>query len=206
MASVFSSFLSACLLLLLPLVAAQSTASNISLRSTITATDNAKPWLSPSHDFAFGFHQLENKDLFLLAIWYYKIPSRTIVWYANGDNPVPRRSKVELTTDRGLVLTDPNDQVIWRSDFATGAVAYARMTDTGNFVVYSTGSERLWESFLNLTDTLLPTQVMDRNHLLSSRHKELNFSKGRFQFRLLEDGNAVLNTINLQSNSPSVEY
>ncbi|XWS71109.1 hypothetical protein CRYUN_Cryun03dG0109900 [Craigia yunnanensis] len=195
-----------CLLLLLPLVAAQSTASNISLGSTITASDNAKPWLSPSHDFAFGFHQLENKDLFLLAIWYYKIPSRTIVWYANGDNPVLRRSKVELTTDRGLVLSDPNDQVIWRSDFATGEVAYATMNDTGNFVVYSTGSQQLWESFENPTDTLLPTQVMDRNHFLSSRHKEHNFSKGRFQFRLLEDGNAVLNTINLQSNFPYGAY
>ncbi|XVF70402.1 hypothetical protein PTKIN_Ptkin11bG0158600 [Pterospermum kingtungense] len=201
MASVFSPFfsLSASLLLFLPLVVAQSSASNISPGSTIVANDNSKPWLSPSNDFAFGFHQLENK-LFLLAIWYYKIPSHTIVWYANGDNPVPRRSKVELTPDRGLVLTDPNDQVIWRSDFISGEVAYARMNDTGNFVVYGSGSQLLWESFGNPTDTLLPTQVMDINSLLSSRHKENNFSKGRFQFRLRQDGNAVLNTINLESN------
>ncbi|XP_022756277.1 G-type lectin S-receptor-like serine/threonine-protein kinase LECRK3 [Durio zibethinus] len=206
MASVFSPFLSVCLSLLLPLVVAQSTESNIRVGTTIAAIDSAKPWISPSNEFAFGFYQLENKELFLLAIWYYKIPSRTIVWYANGDNPVPRRSKVELTSDRGLVLSDPNDQVIWKSDFATGEVAYAGMNDTGNFVVYGTVSQRLWESFGNPTDTLLPTQVMSRKSLLSSRHKENNFSKGRFQFRLLEDGNAVLNTINLQSNFAYVAY
>ncbi|XWS73483.1 hypothetical protein CRYUN_Cryun02cG0133000 [Craigia yunnanensis] len=71
---------------------------------------------------------------------------------------------VELTTDRGLVLSDPNDKEILRSDFATGEVAYARMNDTGNFVVYSAGSQQLWESFENLTDTLLPTQKFTDNN------------------------------------------
>ncbi|MBA0762916.1 hypothetical protein Gotri_012461 [Gossypium trilobum] len=205
MASVFHPFFSAYILLLLPLVAAQSSAGDIRPSTFIEATDDANPWLSPSNHFALGFHQLENKDQFLLAIWYYKIPNRTIVWYANGDKPAPRRSKVELTADRGLVLTDPKGLLIWRSDFATGEVAFATMNDTGNFVVYS-DSESLWESFNNPTDTLLPTQVIDRGGLLSSRHKENNFSKGRFQFRLLPDGNAVLNSINLESNFAYVAY
>lgn len=121
MASVFHPFLllSACLLLLLPhvVVVAQSSDGNIRVGATIVASDNSETWLSPSNDFALGFHQLENKNLFLLAIWYHKIPSRTIVWYANGNNPVPRRSKVELTADRGLVLTNLDDQLIWRSNF-----------------------------------------------------------------------------------------
>ncbi|XWS08206.1 hypothetical protein CRYUN_Cryun41cG0059900 [Craigia yunnanensis] len=202
MACVFSPFLSACLLLLLPLVVAQSTASDIKLGSTITARDNAELWLSPSNDFAFGFHQLEN-GLFLLAIWYYKIPNRAIVWYANGDKPVPIKSKVVLTTDCGLVLSDPKDKEIWSSGFATREFAYARMNDTGNFVVYSADSQPMWESFGNPTDTLLPTQVMDNNSFLSSRRKENNFSRGRFKFHLLQDGNAVLNTINLPTKYPA---
>ncbi|XVF47472.1 hypothetical protein PTKIN_Ptkin03bG0111300 [Pterospermum kingtungense] len=208
MASIVSPFLSvsACLLLLLPhVVVAQSSDGNIKLGSTIVAGDNSETWLSPSSDFAFGYQQLENEQLFLLAIWYHRIPSRTIVWYANGDKPVERRSKVEFT-NRGLVLSDPNDQEIWRSDLAPGEVAYARMNDTGNFVVYGNDSRQLWESFGNPTDTLLPNQVMHTNSLLSSRHKESNFSKGRFQFRLLEDGNAVLNTINLESDFAYVAY
>ncbi|KAL4387662.1 hypothetical protein GQ457_09G004650 [Hibiscus cannabinus] len=201
MASNFHPLLSPYLLLLLPLAVAQSSAGDISVGSSIEATPDAKPWVSPSCDFAFGFHQLENNtDLFLLAIWYYKIPSRTIVWYANGDKPAPTRSKAELTADRGLVLSDPQGRLLWRSVFATGDIAFARINDTGNLVVYGSGSEQLWESFKNPTDTLLPTQVIRRGGVLSSRHKKSNFSKGRFQFRLLADGNAVLNTINMESN------
>ncbi|XP_039065064.1 G-type lectin S-receptor-like serine/threonine-protein kinase LECRK3 [Hibiscus syriacus] len=207
MASIFQPLLSAYLLLLLPLVVAQSSAGgDIGVGSSIEATPDAKQWVSLSGDFAFGFHQLENNnDLFILAIWYYKVPSRTVVWYANGDKPAPTRSKIELT-DRGLVLTDPKGQMIRRSEFATGDVSIARMNDTGNFVVYGSSSERLWESFGNPTDTLLPTQVMERGGVLSSRHKERNFSKGRFQFRLLPNGNAVLNTINMESNLSYFAY
>ncbi|KAK8594803.1 hypothetical protein V6N13_015719 [Hibiscus sabdariffa] len=179
MASIFHPLLSVYLLLLLPLAVAQSSAGDIGVGTSIEATRDAKPWVSPSSDFAFGFHQLENNnDLFLLAIWYYKIPSRTIVWYANGEKPAPTRSKVVLTADRGLVLSDPQGQLIWRSVFATGDIAFARMNDTGNFVVYGSGSEQLWESFKNPTDTLLPTQVIGRGGVLSSRHKGSNFSKG----------------------------
>ncbi|KAM7502692.1 hypothetical protein LguiB_001596 [Lonicera macranthoides] len=70
--------------------------------SSLTATNNATPWLLPSGDFAFGFQQLEDRDIFLVSIWYNKLPERTIVWYANGDNPSPRGSTLELTADRGL--------------------------------------------------------------------------------------------------------
>ncbi|KAE8722921.1 hypothetical protein F3Y22_tig00013285pilonHSYRG00050 [Hibiscus syriacus] len=201
MASIFLPFFSPYLLLLLPLVVAQSSAGgNIRVGSSIEATRDAKPWVSPSSDFAMGFQQLENdNDLFQLAVWHYKIPRRTIVWYASGTKQAPRRSKVELTADRGLVLTDPKGQLIWRSEFAIGDVSFARMNDTGNFVVYGSSSEPLWESFENPTDTLLPNQVIQRGGKLSSRQKENNFSKGRFQFQLREDGNALLNTINIES-------
>jgi hypothetical protein len=38
---------------------------------------------------------------------------------------------------------------------------------------------------------------MEKGGTLSSRLSETNFSQGRFQFRLIQDGNAVLNTNNL---------
>ncbi|KAH8522912.1 hypothetical protein H0E87_003532 [Populus deltoides] len=38
---------------------------------------------------------------------------------------------------------------------------------------------------------------MEKGEILSSRLSETNFSQGRFQFRLIQDGNAVLNTNNL---------
>ncbi|CAK7339225.1 unnamed protein product [Dovyalis caffra] len=62
------------------------TSGNVSIGESLAAMDQNLPWLSPSNDFAFGFRQLsDNDDFFLLAMWYYKIPDRDIVWYANGD-------------------------------------------------------------------------------------------------------------------------
>ncbi|KAE8700910.1 cinnamyl alcohol dehydrogenase-like protein [Hibiscus syriacus] len=136
MASVLHPLLSAYLLLLLPLVTAQSGAGEIGVGSSIKASRDAKSWVYPSSDFAFGFQQLENnEDLFILAIWYYKVQIRTIVWYANGYKPAPTRSKIELIADRGLVLSDPRGQLIWRSEIATGKVTVARMNDTCNFEI-----------------------------------------------------------------------
>uniref|UniRef100_A0A2N9J640 Non-specific serine/threonine protein kinase n=1 Tax=Fagus sylvatica TaxID=28930 RepID=A0A2N9J640_FAGSY len=166
---------------------------------SLTANDEVPSWLSPSGDFAFGFHQLDNKEQFLLSIWYANIPDKTVVWYANGDNPAPRGSKVELRADGGLVLNDPQGKEIWRSEPIIGSVAYGVMNDTGNFVLESSNSNKLWQSFDYPTDTMLPTQTMMRGGVLSSRKSATNFSTGRFQFRLLNDGNLVLNTINLDT-------
>jgi hypothetical protein len=186
-------------LILLPFLAIAQTNGTFPIGMSLTANDEVPSWLSPSGDFAFGFHQLDNKDQFLLSIWYAKIPDKTIVWYANGDNPAPRGSKVELTADGGLVLNDPQGKEIWRSEPIIGSVAYGVMNDTGNFVLESSNSNKLWQSFDYPTDTMLPTQTMMRGGVLSSRKSATNFSTGRFQFRLLNDGNLVLNTINLDT-------
>ena len=94
------------LLLLLPIYStvAQTNVA-ITLGASLSATDNSS-WLSPSGDFAFGFHQLNNTNLFLLSIWYAKIPEKIVVWYAS-ETLAPRGSQVNLTADNGLVLTSP---------------------------------------------------------------------------------------------------
>jgi hypothetical protein len=170
---------------------------NVTVGDSLTAGDEATPWLSPAEDFAFGFRQLDKKDLYLLAIWYNKIPDKTIVWYANGDSPAPKKSTVKLTAELGVVLNNPQGGEIWKSGPGNGEAAYGFMNDTGNFLVANANGEKLWQSFELLTDTLLPTQIMEKGGTLSSRLSETNFSQGRFQFRLIQDGNAVLNTNNL---------
>ncbi|KAL5765058.1 hypothetical protein ACOSQ2_017652 [Xanthoceras sorbifolium] len=194
-----------------PAVNAQS-GGNINTGASLTAAENSPSWLSPSGEFAFGFRKLNNVDreLFLLSIWYDKIPEKTIVWWARGDSPTaptaPRESKVELTANSGLVLTNPQGDELWRSDPIIGTVARASMNDSGNFVLFSSNSMKAWQSFENPTDTMLPTQTLESGWMLSSRQSETNLSKGRFRMRLRTDGNLVLTTINLPTDYPNEPY
>ncbi|KAG7023869.1 G-type lectin S-receptor-like serine/threonine-protein kinase RLK1, partial [Cucurbita argyrosperma subsp. argyrosperma] len=194
-------------------VCAQSNGTRISTGSSLVAgSSSVQAWRSPSDDFAFGFRNVDNNndDLFLLAIWFYKVPENNIVWFAKekDNNPVfaPRGSKVELTATSGLVLRNGNGGEIWKSEPITASVAFGSMKDTGNFVLVDSINGSIWESFSYPTDTLLPTQKLEVDGVLSSRKSQGNFSLGKFQFRLLRDGNAVLNTINLRSGFPYDAY
>lgn len=194
------------LLLLHPFTAAAQAKSNITQGSTLSAQgNNPALWaLSPSGDFAFGFIPL-GPNQFLLAIWFAKITARlTVVWSAL---PVQTGSKASLTSNGGLSLEDHNGQEIWSR--GVGGVAYATMHDTGNLVLLSSdGTSYAWQSFDNPTDTMLPTQVMQKGGLLSSRRSSSaeDYSVGRFQLRLLPDGNLCLNTIALPTDHPYEAY
>lgn len=151
--------------LLIPSLA--QTGSHISVGSSLTAKKDNSSWVSPSGEFAFGFCPLpanHNSDgeVFLLSIWYNNIPSRTIVWFANGDRPAPENSKLELTSDLGLVLTDPQGERLWTSENVVGTVSHATINDTGNFLILGSNLAKLWESFEDPRDTLLPSQTLGK--------------------------------------------
>ncbi|MFS7958326.1 putative non-specific serine/threonine protein kinase [Helianthus anomalus] len=176
------------------LIVAQQTNGNASVPvgASLIPTYNGTPWLSPSGDFAFGFKQIHQKDSFLLSIWYDKIPENTVVWYPKDGPMVPRGSKVELTNGRGLVPSDPQGEEIWTSGSNNSELAYGFMNDIGNFVIVDSISHKIWESFCFPTDTILPTQVMEREEEINSKISETNFTTGRFQLRFLKDGNIFL--------------
>ncbi|CAJ2659211.1 unnamed protein product [Trifolium pratense] len=172
---------------------------SVSVGESLIAGSGTTRWLSPSGDFAFGFYQLPN-ELFLLAIWYVNIQTDAIIWYANGDNPAPKGSRLLLNDSRGLVLTNPQGSELWRSYFTSGTISNGIMNNAGNFQLRDKNSVAIWDSFSYPTDTLLPTQALELNGSLSSRQGAFNFSYGRFKLHLHEDGNLVLNLINLPSN------
>ncbi|PHU08119.1 hypothetical protein BC332_24608 [Capsicum chinense] len=180
--------------LLLPLSTIAQSYKNVSLGSTLTTSDVTKFWPSPSGDFAFGFQRSGNGSSgFLLAIWFNKLKEKTIVWSANRNNIAPEGSKVELSVDGRLVLTDPNGQEIWARDTANAGPAYGAMLDTGNFVLATSSSGILWQSFDEPTDTILPGQVLNQRSRLVSSFSSTNASSGRFELFL--DGELALHTI-----------
>ncbi|KAK8552762.1 hypothetical protein V6N13_121146 [Hibiscus sabdariffa] len=183
-------------LVLLPLSSAAQSYSNITLGSSLVAQDDEySAWASSpsSGDFAFGFQKVGN-DGFLLAIWFDKMPEKTIVWSANRNHLVQRGSKAELTTDGRLVLWDQRGRQIWAAVSANPGASHATMLDTGNLVLASQDSSILWQSFDNPTDTVLPTQAMNLDTQIIARYTETNYSNGRFKFILQRDGNLLLYT------------
>ena len=125
----------------LPCTIIAQTSRNVSLGSSLAAENNVNSsfWPSPSGEFAFGFRQI-GKYGFLLAIWFNKIPERTIVWSANRNSLVPQGSKVELTSDGQFVLNDARGNQIWYADSSRTGVSHAAMLDTGNFVLANQNS------------------------------------------------------------------
>ncbi|XP_061347685.1 G-type lectin S-receptor-like serine/threonine-protein kinase LECRK3 [Gastrolobium bilobum] len=170
--------------------------ANVYLSSTLTTHDN-DAWLSPLGDFAFGFRQLNDTstNLFMVSIWYNKIPDRTVVWNAKADDDVvkaPTGSQIQLTS-KGLTLTSPNGKSIWTAQ-PNALVSHGAMLDTGNFVLLNNNSTNVWESFKNPTDTLLPNQSLEQDGKLTSRFTETNYTRGRFQL-YFQDGDVFLSPL-----------
>ncbi|KAF3441160.1 hypothetical protein FNV43_RR15071 [Rhamnella rubrinervis] len=182
--------------LLATLLSFARTYQNVSLGSSLTAQSNTNSfWSSPYGEFAFGFQQISGSDGFLLAIWFDKIPEKTIVWSANEGDLLSSGSEVELTTDGQLVLKAATGQQMWKANVNyTGVITYAAMLDTGNFVLVNSNSVYSWESFKQPTDTILPTQTFGgggSSTTLFARYSETNYSRGRYTFELKE-GNLKL--------------
>ncbi|GMN26564.1 hypothetical protein TIFTF001_001352 [Ficus carica] len=203
-----SSFLSLLLFSLLLLFESTNaqTNTNISLGSSLTTQDKKPFWASPSGEFAFGFQNIE-PDGFLLAIWFDKIPDKTIVWSANRNNLAGKGSKVELTTDGRFILNDSGGNTVWYAKIPAGSrVSYASMLDTGNFVVANSDSAHSWESFDKPTDTILPKQTLGPGSILFSRRNAANYSRGRFLLTLQDDKNLILYTTFLYAEDPNSRY
>uniref|UniRef100_A0A453AE13 non-specific serine/threonine protein kinase n=1 Tax=Aegilops tauschii subsp. strangulata TaxID=200361 RepID=A0A453AE13_AEGTS len=190
-------FLQFLLLLLLGVSSAAQAQVNITLGSSLTPQGPNSSWLSPSGDFAFGFQPVEgNTSSYLLAVWFDKIPEKTVAWYAKSsqDTPVqvPSSSVLRLTADGLLSLRTPSDGEVW-SPRVPGA-AYARMLDTGDFRLFGADGKAKWETFDVPADTILPTQVLlvgQQDKVLRSRLIATDYANGRFLLAVQSDGNLV---------------
>jgi len=168
----------------------QITTNTINLGASITAGTNSS-WRSPSGDFAFGFYPLLN-GLFLVGIWFDKIPERTLVWSANRDDPARTGSTINFTLDGQLVLTHSNGTgyLIYNGTFGASS---ALMQNDGDFVVKTNSSKVIWRSFDSPTNTILLGQVLVMGQkLYSNANGTVDYSTGQYMLELQMDGNVVM--------------
>ncbi|KAK1356128.1 Bulb-type lectin domain-containing protein [Heracleum sosnowskyi] len=143
----YSSYIPCILLFVLPYIVFAQGSGTLPVGWSLIAEGKATSWYSPSSDFALGFQKVQGKDQFLLSIWYARIPDKTIVWFVNDGTTVAAGSKVQLTADRGLVLSDSQGDELWRSDSFSGIATNGVLDDAGNFIIFSSDSTTLWDSF-----------------------------------------------------------
>ncbi|XVE53018.1 hypothetical protein DITRI_Ditri02bG0171000 [Diplodiscus trichospermus] len=161
--------------------------SNISLSSSLTPKGQSA-WFSPSRLYAFGFY--EQATGYAVGIFLAGVPQRTVVWTANRDDPpVPSTASLLLTADGRLIIRSPQGRdknVIDSSEIAT-----ASMLDTGNFVLYDSDQNIIWQSFEHPTTTILPGQRLSAGMELFSSVSETDQSTGIFRLKMQTDGNLV---------------
>ncbi|KAK9672556.1 hypothetical protein RND81_12G108300 [Saponaria officinalis] len=160
--------------------------SEIRVGSRLLAKENVA-WASKNGTFAFGFSPMysENDSNLVLGIWYARIPGdRVLVWSANRDTPVSSNAVVNLDTTGNLVLTDGRS-TIWASNTSRSGVQAATLSETGNFILYNTLRQPVWQSFSYPSDTLLPGQPLNASTMLKSSRKSPSFG-GYYTLKMLQ--------------------
>jgi hypothetical protein len=171
--------------LLLSAIFAQQGQSLVKPGSFLTPTTNSS-WPSPSGLYAFGFYKQGNG--YAVGIFLARFPQKTVVWTAQRDNPpVPADSKLNFTSDGRLVLQSAQGTEISIAGVQDGASS-ASMLNSGNFVLFNSANQMVWQSFSFPTDTFLPTQNLSHGQLLYSSVSDTNKSTGIFRVLMQEDG------------------
>ncbi|KAK9949911.1 hypothetical protein M0R45_005421 [Rubus argutus] len=165
---------------------AQQLQSNISLGSSLTPTTNSS-WFSRSGLYAFGFYKQGND--FAVGIVVAGVPQKTVVWTANRDGGLVSDNATLLFTSDGIALNSTQGRILVVA--SPVSVSSASMLDSGNFVLYNSSREIVWQSFQYPTDTLLPTQALLAGNMLVSPKSETDHSSGIFRLSMQVDGNLV---------------
>ncbi|KAJ0085638.1 hypothetical protein Patl1_08207 [Pistacia atlantica] len=161
---------------------------NMSLGSSLTPIGNSF-WLSPSGLYAFGFYQQGNG--FSAGIFVAGIPQKTVVWTANRNNPPIQGNVTLLLTGGGRLVLQSADGQETSIVNTHEPVAKASMFDSGNFILYNSDQEIIWQSFRNPTNTIVLGQSLLAGEELFSSVSVTNQSTGIFRLKMQNDGNLV---------------
>ncbi|CAN6924610.1 unnamed protein product [Brassica oleracea] len=112
------------------------------------------------------FSPPDNSQNQYVGIWFKGIIPRVVVWVANREKPVTdSTAHLAININGSLLLLDGKHGVVWSTrESSASNGSRAELSDEGNLIVTDNVSgRRLWESFENLGDTLLPFSPLTYN-------------------------------------------
>ncbi|XP_042477710.1 G-type lectin S-receptor-like serine/threonine-protein kinase LECRK3 [Macadamia integrifolia] len=164
----------------------------IDLGSSLSPSSANSSWPSLSGRFAFGFYPQGNSG-FAIGIWYAQIPQHSVVVWTPNPNypPFSSNATLNLTSAGTFILKrtpqDREEYFVYDGFFISGAY----MFDSGNFALFDSGQNNLWQSFDFPTNNLLPGQSLLPGQAMHSSVSETNHSDGRFVLVMEQEGNLV---------------
>ena len=172
---------------------AQQGQSIVKPGSLLTPTTNSsQPSNSGLH--AFGFYKQGNG--YAVGVFLAGIPQKTIFWTANRQSSSSCWCQIEFQNwwkYSSAICTkhwDKHYHFSWRCNISIHeGVTSASMLDPGNFVVFNSDNNTIWQSFEHPTNTFLATQHLSDSTLYSSVSKS---DQSTGIFRLYAVGTALL--------------
>ncbi|XP_057988741.1 G-type lectin S-receptor-like serine/threonine-protein kinase At5g24080 isoform X2 [Hevea brasiliensis] len=92
-------------------------------------------------------------------------------------------ASLELDTTGNLFLID-GDTTVWMSNTSGAGVETAVMTESGNFILFTSTNHTAWQSFSHPSDTLLPNQPLTVSLELTSPKSPLH--GGHYSLKMLQ--------------------
>ncbi|XP_059660754.1 G-type lectin S-receptor-like serine/threonine-protein kinase At4g27290 isoform X2 [Cornus florida] len=123
--------------------------------------------ISAGKKFRLGFFNPKNSRNQYLGIWYDSIPTQTVVWVANRDNPLNDSSGIlKMGDDGNLILQDRTERIVWSTNIkdSSSKSTVAQLLDSGNLVLrHESRDGYIWQSFDHPSDTLLAGMKLGRD-------------------------------------------
>ncbi|PKU85730.1 G-type lectin S-receptor-like serine/threonine-protein kinase B120 [Dendrobium catenatum] len=137
-------------------------------------TDDGQTLISPAKIFELGFFSPQGSSgRRYLGIYYHNIPTQSIVWIANRDNPLLDSSGIlSLGANGNLSLLDrAAGNSLWSTDTSTTSnnSLSLMLLDSGRLVLQLANETIIWDSFDHPSDTFLPGMKLLFNKKTESR-------------------------------------
>ncbi|KAJ0976532.1 hypothetical protein J5N97_012006 [Dioscorea zingiberensis] len=182
------------IIILQSMIPTASVSDDCQISTGTILSPSSSSWFSPSGRFAFGFHP--EGDGFTVGILFnIMAPNNTmLIWNHNRDYaPVSNSATIKLTKDGLMLLLAPEGAQHDLFSDSSSSTHCASMLDSGNFVIFNSNNNVLWQTFDLPTDTIMGGQTLKNDKKLVSSVSDTNHSSGKFHLRMqASDNNLVM--------------